>query len=120
MRLLLQYDWPGNVRELDNAIERAVLLENTDVLQAENLPEHLIVARAAADHRPTPVSILPLQDLERRALAQALEAFGNNITRAARALGIDRVTLKRKSHLQNLSVDWVGLQRTRGGRWTAV
>ena len=41
LQLLLQYDWPGNVRELENAIARAVLLETTGVLQADNLPSQL-------------------------------------------------------------------------------
>ena len=93
LRLLLRYDWPGNVRELDHAIERAILLETTDVLQAENLPEQLLVA--TAEH-PTPESILSLREVERRAVAHALEATGDNVTLAARALGINRVTLHRK------------------------
>ena len=96
LRLLLQYDWPGNVRELDNAIERAVLLEKTDVLQVDSLPPQLLVIHAAADDHSKPESVLPLREVERQALAQALEASGNNITRAARALGINRVTLHRK------------------------
>ena len=96
LRLLLQYDWPGNVRELDHALERAVLLEKTDVLQVDSLPPRLFVAHAAADDHSTPASVLTLQEVERRALAQALEASGNNITQAARALGINRVTLHRK------------------------
>ena len=96
LRLLLQYDWPGNVRELDHAIERAVLLEKTDVLQVDSLPPQLLVTHAAADDHSTPASVLPLREVERRALAQALEASGNNITQAARALGINRVTLHRK------------------------
>ena len=96
LRLLLQYDWPGNVRELDHAIERAVLLEKTDVLQVDSLPPQLLVTHAAADDHSAPESVLPLREVERQALAQALEALGNNITQAARALGINRVTLHRK------------------------
>ena len=94
-RMLLQYDWPGNVRELDNAIERAVLLEQTDVLQAESLPPQLFRRRARSERRLA-VAAPSLVDVEREALAQALEATGNNITQAARALGINRVTLHRK------------------------
>ena len=96
LRLLLQYDWPGNVRELDNAIERAVLLEKTDVLQVDSLPPHLFVPRASAEDPSAPTSVLSLAEVERQALARALEATGNNITQAARGLGINRVTLHRK------------------------
>ncbi len=96
LRLLLQYDWPGNVRELENAIERAVLLEKTDVLQADSLPPQLFLPHVSSSDHSTPASVRPLVEVERRALAQALEASGNNITQAARALGIDRVTLHRK------------------------
>ncbi len=96
LRLLLQHDWPGNVRELDHAIERAVLLEKTDVLQAESLPPHLFRTHASASDHPTPAPVLPLVEVERQALVQALEASGNNITQAAQALGINRVTLHRK------------------------
>ena len=96
LRLLLQYDWPGNVRELEHAIERAVLLEKTDVLQVDSLPPQLLVTRAVAGDHSTPGSILPLREVERQALVEALDASGNNITQAARALGINRVTLHRK------------------------
>lgn len=102
LRLLLQYDWPGNVRELDNAIERAVLLEDADVLQADSLPPHLFAPRSTEDHS-APVPVLSLAEVERRAVAHALEASGNNITQAARALGINRVTLHRKIKKYGLS-----------------
>ena len=96
MRLLLQYDWRGNVRELDHAIERAVLLEKTDVLQVDSLPSHLFMAGASANDHSPPASVPSLAQVERQALTQALEASGGNITQAARALGINRVTLHRK------------------------
>ena len=96
LRLLLQYDWPGNVRELDHAIERAVLLEKTDVLQVDSLPPQLLVTGAAVDDHSIPASVLTLREVERQALVHALEASGNNVTQAARALGINRVTLHRK------------------------
>ena len=103
LRLLLQHDWPGNVRELDNAIERAVLLEKTDVLQVDSLPSQLFAANAAADHHSATPAVLPLRELERQALARALEASRSNITQAARALGINRVTLHRKLKKYGLS-----------------
>ena len=104
-RLLIQYDWPGNVRELDHAIERAVLLEKTDVLQAESLPERLLLPDTRARDSSTPASSLPLADVERQALIEALRASGNNITQAARALGINRGTLHRKLKKYGLTAE---------------
>ena len=96
MHRLQRYRWPGNVRELENAIGRAVLLETTDVLQAVSLPR-LAAGGAAEPPAPgAPAAVLPLAETERRALAHALRVFRNNVSQAARALGIDRATLYRK------------------------
>ena len=105
LRLLLQYNWPGNVRELENAIARAVLLETTGVLQADNLPSQLSPAVALGRDLSTPLAILPLTEIERQALIHALEATGNNMTQAAQALGINRVTLYRKLKQYNIVRD---------------
>ena len=96
LRLLLQYDWPGNVRELENAIERAVLLETTDVLQVNNLPPQLSPIVASGKDPAAPAAVLPLAEVERQALVHALEVSTNNIAEAARALGLNRATLYRK------------------------
>ena len=105
LQLLLQYDWPGNVRELENAIARAVLLETTEVLQADNLPSQLSPAIALGRDLSAPLAILPLTEIERQALIHALEATGNNMTQAAQALGIGRVTLYRKLKKYNIVRD---------------
>ena len=97
LHLLMQHDFPGNVRELENAIESAVLLETTDLLQRHNFPSHLQQASASnVPGDPTNTAILPLNEVERRTIRHALEATDNNISAAARALGIDRSTLHRK------------------------
>ena len=96
MRLLLQYDWPGNVRELENVIERAILLETSDVLQVKDLPPRLSPIMVDSRDRPVPTPGLSLAQVERQAMVHALKAAGNNVTRAARTLGINRVTLYRK------------------------
>ena len=92
LRLLLQYAWPGNVRELENVIERAVLMETTDVLQADSLPWHLWPGSVADGEEP---AVLPLEEVERRALKHAL-ACTVSVTEAARELGINRATMYRK------------------------
>ena len=96
LRLLLQYDWPGNVRELENAIERAVLLETTDVLQLNSLPPQLSPIVASRRDPTAPAAVLPLAEVEQQALVHALEVSANNVTEAARSLGLNRATLYRK------------------------
>ena len=105
LRLLLQYDWPGNVRELENAIERAVLLETDALLQPGSLPPQLSPLLAAGSDPSTPTAVPPLAEIERQALALALELAGNNVAQAARTLGINRVTLHRKLKKHNLARD---------------
>jgi two-component system response regulator AtoC len=87
---LAAYPWPGNVRELQNAIERAVVVGSGDVIRAGDLP--LQVTEVPANE-PGPGS---LAEAERAHVRSVLDASGWNITRAARVLDIDRVTLYNK------------------------
>jgi len=99
---LERYSWPGNVRELRNAMQRAVLLSQSELI----LPEHLPVrVRAAADQPPPPglVSAEQLNEIEREAILQALRKYEFNRTETAKALGISRRTLLYKlQHLRQL------------------
>ena len=97
LRRLLRHDWPGNVRELEGAIGRAMLIETGDVLQEGSLPPLVPVRPGGPREEPAARrSARPLAEVERQALVDALETCGNNVTRAARALGIHRATLHRK------------------------
>lgn len=108
MELLMKYHWPGNVRELESAIERGVLLETTGVLQAENLPQSVLAiskklkAKIEVGSEEDENVILPLDEIEKRALINALKITGNNIQKAAKALGINRATVYRKLEKYNL------------------
>ena len=96
---LMQYHFPGNVREMENIIESAVLLETSNVLQAGNLSPQIAPDSPSAitlDNPPNPGVILPLDQLEHKAILHALKVTDNNVTRAAHALGVDRSTLHRK------------------------
>ena len=94
--VLLQYNWPGNVRELENAIERAVLLETTEVLQVGSFPPELSPLVASRHNSSDPTAILPLSEIERQAIVHALDLSAHNVADAAQALGVNRATLYRK------------------------
>ena len=97
---LRRYPWPGNVRELKNVIERAVILAEVDELTIEQLPERF-AALADAPSKPARGPIREqVDELERRALAQALREANGNRTHAAKRLGISRRALiyKLKKH----------------------
>jgi PAS domain S-box-containing protein len=105
--LLLAHDWPGNVRELRNAIERAMILEDSALITSASLP--IAISRADGRHSPTPEPApeipddgMSLVDNERQLLARALEKTGGNQTQAARLLRITRDTLRYKMKKYNL------------------
>ncbi|MBT8488021.1 MAG: sigma-54 dependent transcriptional regulator [Gemmatimonadetes bacterium] len=96
MRLLSEYDWPGNVRELENALERAVVVSTSSVIDAETLPERVREApapRLAGSEAPANPT---MEVIERAYILWVLESEGGNKTRAAEVLGIDPSTLYRK------------------------
>jgi DNA-binding NtrC family response regulator len=94
MARLMAYDWPGNVRELENAIERAVALGSGPILHVGDLPSNL--QHGTGERLPESDEILPLEELERRAILRALRESGGDKLAAARLLGIGKTTLYRK------------------------
>jgi two-component system, NtrC family, response regulator AtoC len=93
---LLAYDWPGNVRELKNAIERALVLQSDGTITAMDLPDRVReTAQRQAWSQPSGDSIMrdQLGTVERAALVAALEASGQNQTKAAKRLGLSRRAL---------------------------
>jgi DNA-binding NtrC family response regulator len=88
MDLLVRYDWPGNVRELQNAVERAVVICRGDRIESTDLPFAGAVAAGSGGRT--------LADAERVHVEGVLREAKWNISRAARALDIDRVTLYNK------------------------
>ncbi|MBX5482087.1 MAG: sigma-54-dependent Fis family transcriptional regulator [Myxococcaceae bacterium] len=94
MRALVAYDWPGNVRQLQNVIARALALNATGVLTAEDFPPPIgnaqpIEPRGLTGDLPT------LDELNRRYAAHVLQRAGGNKSEAARLLGVNRKTLYR-------------------------
>ena len=89
---LARYSWPGNVRELRNAMERAALLSQGELILPEHLPAKV---RTGAESAPPaePQEAERLAEIERQAIVQALRNHDFNRTETAKALGISRRAL---------------------------
>jgi len=93
-RALLQtYQWPGNVRELENAIERAVVLGSTEVIDTEDLPERVL--EAAEVGPPGARYYEAVKQAKRDLILNALRQAKGNYTEAANALGMHPNNLHR-------------------------
>jgi transcriptional regulator with GAF, ATPase, and Fis domain len=84
---LQRYDWPGNVRELANAVERAIVLGEGDLIRPEDLPETLL------DAGPPPGSAGAryhevLNETKKRLIQDTLAEARGNVTKAAVVLGL--------------------------------
>ncbi len=92
---LLAYPWPGNVREMKNLAERLVILSSGGRIAMDELPAEVSgVKVAAATAAGSPVGgAVKLSDLEREHILAVLASVGNNKSKAAEILGIDRSTL---------------------------
>ena len=96
---MLRYAWPGNVRELENAVERAVILCNGDLITERELPAVVTGPTPAGERQPemdASLAGLSLDTVERRAIEETLRQTGDNKSEAARQLGITRATLHNK------------------------
>ncbi|MFQ5670876.1 MAG: sigma-54-dependent transcriptional regulator [Acidobacteriota bacterium] len=94
LEALTEAQWPGNVRQLQNELARAGAVAGKGPIRLKHLALH---AGSAAGHGlPEKGERATLEKLESEAIFQVLRQFDGNRTRAARALGIDRSTLRRK------------------------
>ena len=109
MKTLLDYHWPGNVRELKNTVKRAALLAESDVITRTclvlntiseshsdpvDLSERLdILSKLKRGLSLYEIEKKEVEDIERNIIRQALTLAGGNKSKAAKMLGIDRMTL---------------------------
>jgi DNA-binding NtrC family response regulator len=133
MELLVNYPWPGNVRELEHAIERLLVTCDATRISAENLPfviskaeavtvsataQMVATAERASFGERMPIDVGEMEqgtfdltkltdDIERKAITEALRRSGGVITEAARALNITRRMLRYK-------MDKLGIAPKRG------
>jgi DNA-binding NtrC family response regulator len=102
LELLQGYDWPGNVRELENVIQSAIICANTEVIQANDLPECFRESDLADDVELPQIGSFEtlLRDFKVRLATKAIEDCNGNKTLAARSLNISRAYLHRLIRLQ--------------------
>jgi DNA-binding NtrC family response regulator len=105
LEALESHPWPGNIRQLENAVQQAVLVSSGPELLVEHLPAAVREARplpAVAPSRRADSLRHSREVTERQVIARALASNDNSRSRAARALGISRVTLYKKMRLYGL------------------
>jgi transcriptional regulator with PAS, ATPase and Fis domain len=99
MAILLAHAWPGNVRELENVIQRAMVVCKGETLDVQDLPSEIRGDASEAKPQPTDLKGIARESselIEKRAIVDALEKTGGNVTQAAKALGVSRATLQNK------------------------
>lgn len=89
-RLLCAYDWPGNVRQLENAIERAVIMAATEVIEPGDLPKTIIESKVTPKGYKEVV-----RDFKYELITKTLKQTGGNFTEAAKLLGMHANNLHR-------------------------
>lgn len=98
LKIFLNYSWPGNVRELQNLIQRFVVMAEGNIIDVPDLPE-IMRFSVSAGYRIN----MSLEDVEKEHILNVLKYTGNNKTRAAEILKIDRKTLREKMKKYKIS-----------------
>jgi DNA-binding NtrC family response regulator len=95
MQMLLEHSWPGNVRELGHAVERSVLMAQSEMIRPADLG-----LRDGSGAAPR-LEDMTLEEVEKLLIRKALDRYGGNVSHAARALGLSRSALYRRlEHLR--------------------
>ena len=100
LKAMLAYDWPGNVRELENCLERTYAFTSGPLIHTTDLPRE-IANLPAPEIGPTAMAtgtakIIPIAELEKQTILNAITELNGDKLQAARLLGIGKTTLYRK------------------------
>jgi DNA-binding NtrC family response regulator len=93
MTRMHKHGWPGNIRELQHAIERAVILSNTTILQPEDFN---FTATTVKEEGQLSLEQYNLDEVEKLLIRKVLKKYNGNITQAASELGLTRSSLYRR------------------------
>jgi DNA-binding NtrC family response regulator len=99
LKALLAYDWPGNVRELENCLERAYAFTSGPLIHTTDLPREIASLpdpHLGAGNGNGDAKIIPMAELEKRTILNAIAELKGDKLQAARRLGIGKTTLYRK------------------------
>jgi two-component system response regulator HydG len=99
LKAMLAYDWPGNVRELENCLERAYAFTSGPVIHTTDLPREIsLVAESTPSNGNGNghAKIVPMAELEKVTILNAIAELNGDKLQAARLLGIGKTTLYRK------------------------
>ncbi|MFQ6070196.1 MAG: sigma-54-dependent transcriptional regulator [Candidatus Aminicenantales bacterium] len=97
VEFMLNYSWPGNVRELENMVERGVILSKQGAITMDELPQDVI--------HPSQVEEKTLEAVTKNHILNILEETKGNISKAAKILGIQRMTLYNRLKKYNYTVN---------------
>jgi DNA-binding NtrC family response regulator len=95
MTRMNKHPWPGNIRELQHALERAVILSNSSVLQPEDFNFSATTAKDGVDQQIN-LDQFNLEEVEKLLIRKVLKKYNGNITQAAAELGLTRSSLYRR------------------------
>ena len=105
---MVAYTWPGNVRQLNNALERAKILADDDIIHRKNLPSAISetdTSRLKSSKILATAKVTDLDALQREHIISVLHQNSGNKARSARALGISRRTLYRLLSKHHIALD---------------
>ena len=106
LEAMIRYNWPGNVRELRTAVEHAVVLSKSEMIQLTDLP-HSVQSRGVIQsevqlNHPIMEKGITLEEAEKQLIVRTIKDCRGNRTAAAKKVGISRRTLHRKLHRYGL------------------
>jgi DNA-binding NtrC family response regulator len=112
MSALCEHDWPGNIRELQNCMDRMAAMNHGPLLHMDDLPSAVHYSRLRGQLELNSLAafasgkvIIPLHELEKRAILDAIRHTNGDRSTAAALLGIGRTTLYRKMKEYNLEIE---------------
>ena len=98
LKKLTQYQWPGNVRELQHALERAIIMSDSDIIQ----PDDFSLSTRSEKAAEIAIDTYNLEEVEKNIIVKILKQNQGNVTQAATVLGLTRTSLYRRMEKYDL------------------